>query len=170
MPTFSNFHGIIESKYESIEHYIQKPIQEIIDTQFKGIRCAYFPKGILGSKSLQLSSVVVCDIHNNLGFSIEIHSNDYGFLDGEGAKIAPAYAHVLDEDEMEIGLLNITGECPRKISDIKECRTLHVTPSQKTPLMKCRRNIIKWANSLVENKSRWESSQELWSLIKEDKR
>jgi hypothetical protein len=133
MPTFSNFDGIIESKYESIEHHIQKPIQKIIDTQFKGMRCAYFPKGILGSRSMRLSSVVVCDIHNNFSFSIEIHSNDYGFLNGAEAKIAPAYAHVLDENELETGLLNITGGCPKKFLILKSLGRRMSDPPKKLP-------------------------------------
>jgi hypothetical protein len=159
MPRFSDFDGLIESKYESIGHYIQIPIQKIIDKQFKGIRCGYFPKGVLESVSMQLGATIVCDIRNGLGFMIEIHSNDYGFLEGKEAEIAPAYAHVLDENELEIGLLNISGPCPNRVSDIKEfCQLQKHNNSKSNTLMKHRKNIIKWAKKF------WKQTQEIWEL------
>jgi hypothetical protein len=174
MPRFSNFDGIIESKYESIGHYIQIPIQKIIDTQFKGMRCGYFPKGVLELTSMRLSAAIVCDIHNGLGFSIEIHSNDYGFLKGGKSKTAPAYAHVLDEDDLEIGLLNISGPCPKLVGNIREFRPPYdfIDPKLigKTPLMKHRRNIIKWANSNDDEGNQWERAQEMWDLEHQYKR
>jgi hypothetical protein len=123
MPHGSDFTGLVKSKYVNEHFYIQKSIQKIIDTEYKGIKCAYFPKGNLDYEGkLSLSYMPVCEFQAGYGFSIEIHSNDYGFLVGEESRIVPAHAHVLDKDGLEIGLLNITGDCPRKVSDIKEFR------------------------------------------------
>jgi hypothetical protein len=118
-------------------------------------------------ESLGIETPCVCFFNEGYGFSIDIHSNDYGFIDND---MAPAFAYVLDENELEIGLLNITGSCPKKISDIKEFRPPHLPgdpdPMKKTPLMKHRRNLIKWANSVIgegeEKIKRWDWVQSVW--------
>jgi hypothetical protein len=101
-------------------------VQNVLKTRFKDIRCGYFPKGGLFLEGSQIDVVDLCLLKQGYGFSIEFHSNDYGFLYGEKTKWAPAHLHVLDEDEAEIGLLNITGPCPIKISDIKEFKPPHI--------------------------------------------
>jgi hypothetical protein len=175
MPNFSDFTGLVESEYVNDHHFIQKSVLKIIETKFQGIRCRYFPKGGLPHESMQIEMVELCKFKSGLGFSIEIHSNDYGFLTGEEAKFAPAYAHVLDKDELEIGLWNITGPCPKKISDIKEFRPPYedgyLTPLKRTPLMEHRQNLVKWDNSpRLEEETQWESTQYLWNFIRESKR
>jgi hypothetical protein len=176
MPIFSDFTGLIESEYAH-EHdgFIQESVQKIIDTKFKGVRCKYFPKGCLSSASLKIEILDLCLFKFGLGFSIELHDNDYGFLDEEKAKVAPAYVHVLDENELEIGLLNITGPCPKKITDIKEFRPPIIWKGtrriKKTPLMKHRRNLVKWANNCFEGgNTRWGRAQEMWEIMHEGKR
>jgi hypothetical protein len=176
MPNGSDFTDLIESKYVNAHHYIQKSIQKIIDTEYNGVRCAYFPKGNLSSNShLLLGYMISCDIHAGYGFSIEVHSNDYGFLDEERSKIAPAHAHVLDKDGLEIGLLNICGPCPKKISDVKEFRPPHEfgdpEPMKKTHLLKHRKNIVKWANVLIHDQipsNLWELTQQNWISLHEE--
>jgi hypothetical protein len=164
MPNFSNFNGLIESKFVNANNYIQKSIQEIIDNEYKGIRCSYFPKGNLESVSMEISVPIICDLHLGFGFSIELHSPDYGFLDVEKSKIAPAYAHVLDKDELEIGLLNITGPCPKDVSDIREFNPRNI--KENITFNNCKKNILIWANSKPLNyDNRWEWSQEMWTLI-----
>jgi hypothetical protein len=177
MPGGSDFTGLIDSEYSyGNDGFIQETIQNVIDTKFKGIRCRYFPKGCLSLSSLQISIAITCPIKLGYGFSIEVHSNDYGFLEEEKAKIAPAYAHVLDVDELEIGLLNITGPCPKRVADINEFRPPHLfgdsDPINITPLMKYRRNLVKWANSLRqdENYNYWFWSRYIWKMAHENKR
>jgi hypothetical protein len=171
MPTFSDFTGLIESKYVNANHFIQESIQKIIDTEYEGARCAYFPKGNLESESMQISVPIVCNARSEYGFSIEIHSTSYGFLDNEKAEIAPAYAHVLDEEELPIGLLNISGPCPQKVADVKEFKFIHEFEKPKslrnTPLMKHRRNIVKWANHSAKGSeyNNWQFAKEIWGLI-----
>jgi hypothetical protein len=169
MPSGSNLAGLIRSEYShGNDGFIQESIQKIIDTKFKKIRCKYFPKGCLSTESLQVSIVRVCEFRDEFNFSIEIHSSDYGFLDGIESKSAPAYAYVLDKEELEIGLLNITGSCPKKVSDVKEFRPPHKfgysTSLKVTPLMKHRKNLIKWANSLRNEETNWKWTQYVWRM------
>jgi hypothetical protein len=176
MPTFSDFTGLIRSEYaHDNDGFIQKTVQKIIDTKFKEMRCKYFPKGCLPNASLEIEILSLCLFKFGLGFSIELHDNDYGFLDEERANVAPAYVHVLDKDELEIGLLNITGPCPKKITDIKEFRPPIIWKGSKrvktTPLMRHRTNIIKWANNkIIDGPTRWESAQEWWEKMHDGKR
>jgi hypothetical protein len=176
MPTGSDFTGLIESEYVNVHHFIQKSVLNIIETKFSGIRCRYFPKGYLPTPigALGVEIYRACSLSDGLGFSIELHVNDYGFLDIEKAKIAPAFVHVLDEDELEIGLLNITGPCPKKVSDIKEFRPPHLPgdsePMKKTPLMKHRKNLVRWANCYYLETRCWEWTQDLWSDSRRDSR
>jgi hypothetical protein len=164
-----DFSGFIESKYIVRDYYIPIHIQNIIDTQFKGIRCMYFPKGFLEIGPMELDSDKVCPFHRGYGFSIEVHSHDYGFLDSD---IAPAHAHVLDREGFEIGMISITGPCPKKVSDIKEFRPpqdIFGYPKivKVTPLMKHRKNIIKWANSCILSggQTEWEKTKKFWTEI-----
>jgi hypothetical protein len=176
MPTFADFTGLIKSEYAyNNEGFIQKSVQKVIDTTFSGMRCRYFPKGCLSSTSLEIEILDLCLFKFGLGFSIELHCNDYGFIDGEKSKAAPAYVHVLDEDELEIGLLNITGPCPKKISDITEFRPPVIFKKGRrikvTPLMKHRKNLIRWANNnFMDGLTRWGFAQEMWERIREGKR
>jgi hypothetical protein len=177
MPFGPDFTGLVENEYVCSGHFIQKTILNIIKTRFKGIRCRYFPKGYMPEGKLRVEIYQACLLSYGFGFSIEVHTNDYGFLDEERGKIAPAYAHVLDDNELEIGLLNITGPCPKKISDIKEFRPPHGfgddEPMKITPLMKHRKNIVKWANNIrvVTNKSNWNWIQEVaWESSRRDSR
>jgi hypothetical protein len=154
-----------------LDEYIHENISNIIDSKFKGKRCKYFLKGTLPMGSLQIEILDLCKFKEGYGFSIELHDNDYGFLDKEDA---PAFVHVLDGDELEIGLLNITGPCPKKVSDIKEFRPPHEfaspLPMRHTPLMKHRKNLIKWANLSHIDQNRWEWAQEAWNMFHTYKR
>jgi hypothetical protein len=175
MPIGADFTDLIESEYVNAHHFIQKSILEVIETKFKGIRCRYFPKGYFDSEMSEIEIFRLCEFKDGLGFSIELHSNDYGFLNEEKARIAPAYAHVLDENGLEIGLLNISGPCPKKISDIKEFRPPHIPGKvfvmKKTPLLKHRKNIVKWANILVPNgKTNWDEAQNTWKGLRDTHR
>jgi hypothetical protein len=138
----------VKSKHNFNRCTIPKHVQKIINTKFSDIKCLYFQKGCFSEPpyfGLEISTL--CSVHQGYGFSIEMHSTDYGFVSGKESKIAPAYVHVLDENGLRIGMLNITGPCPKKISDIKEFRP----PDEKqTPLNKNRKNIIKWANTKIE--------------------
>jgi hypothetical protein len=169
----------VESEYVNAHHYIHISVLDIINTKFKGIRCRYFPKGFLSDGAMQLESITVCSLHRGYGFSIEVHSADYGFMDND---IAPAYAHVLDPEGLEIGLLNIAGPCPKKISDVKEFRPPYDVadgiPMKVTPLMKHRRNIVKWANSHLRHhdtgeyykENRWNMTKTDWTFVHSGKR
>jgi hypothetical protein len=178
MPNGANFTGLIESDYVCRSHFIQESVLKVINTKFKGIRCRYFPKGYLSMESLRIEVPSLCFYSQGYGFSIELHSNDYGFLDDENAVIAPAYVHVLDEDELEIGLLNITGPCPERVSDIREFRPPHLPgdpdPMKFTPLMKHRKNLVKWANSFTgEGDFRiktWDWIKHMWISVHKDSR
>jgi hypothetical protein len=166
MPNGANFEGLVESEYVCRSHFIQKTVLHVINTKFKNTRCRYFPKGYLSSGMLAIEVPCLCFLNEGYGFSIELHSNDYGFLDSD---IAPAYVHVLDEEELEIGLLNITGPSPKRVSDIKEFRPPHLfgdpDPMKRTPLMKHRKNLVKWANSFIDDElriNRWVWVQNNW--------
>jgi hypothetical protein len=172
MPFGPDFTGLVESEYVISGHFIQETILNIIKTKFKGTRCRYFPKGYMSEGELRIEIYTACLLSYGFGFSIEVHNNDYGFLDEEKGKIAPAYAHVLDKDELEIGLLNITGPCPRKVSDIKEFRPPLDKPIRKTPLMMHRKDIVKWANRIriATNKTNWDWIQWAWEKSRRDSR
>jgi hypothetical protein len=176
MPVGADFTNLVESEYVSSGHFIQKSVLRIINTKFKNIRCRYFPKGYINPPigTLGIEIYRLCSLSDGMGFSIELHVNDYGFLDEEKSTIAPAYVHVLDEDELEIGLLNITGLCPKKISDIKEFRPPHLIGNskaiKKTPLMKHRKNLVKWGNYHHKNQRCWEWAQYLWESSRKDSR
>jgi hypothetical protein len=141
-------------------------ILDLLNTKFKDMRCKYFYKGELHSVSMKIEITDLCYLEQGYGFSIETHNNDHGFLYGKESESTPAYVHVLDEDELEIGLLSITGPCPKKISDIKEFRPFNLLDykvPKTTPLMKHRRNLIKWANQQGEFFNKWEWAQEIWA-------
>jgi hypothetical protein len=174
MPNGSNFKGLVESEYVCRSYFIQETVLKVINTKFKDVRCRYFPKGYLSMESLRIETPPICFFNEGYGFSIEIHSNDYGFLDND---IAPAYAHVLDENELEIGLLNITGPCPKRVTDIKEFRPPHLLgdpdPIKKTPLSFHRKNLVRWANSFTGSEirqQRWEWVQHVWETSHRDSR
>jgi hypothetical protein len=170
MPGGSDFTGLIDSDYvHENDNFIQESVQKIIESKFKGTRCKYFPKGCLSLESLRINPVNIYTHENSeFPFSIEIHSNDYGFLDEERAQIAPAYAHVLDKDILEVGLFSITGPCPHKIADIKEFRPPHKfgesEPIKITPLKKYMKYLVRWANSLRQNQKCWEWAQQVWKM------
>jgi hypothetical protein len=171
MPGGLKMTGLIDSKYvHSNDGFIQESVQNIIDTKFKRKRCKYFPKGCLSIESMRISPVLIyrSGPRQTHLFSIEVHSNDYGFIDSERSKIAPAFAHVLDKDNIEIGLLDITGPCPNNISDIKEFRSPHefgeLKPMKITPLAKYKKELVKWANSLRQDQKYWEWAQEVWKI------
>jgi hypothetical protein len=178
MPNGANFTGLVESEYVCRSHFIQKSILRIIKTKFKNTRCRYFPKGYLSLESLRIETIRLCFFNEGYGFSVDLHSNDYGFLDEERSTVAPAYVHVLDNDELEIGLLNIAGPCPKKVSDIKEFRPPHLfgdpDPMKVTPLMKHRRNLIKWANSFTGEGNlkmkMWDWVKHMWTSSHKDSR
>jgi hypothetical protein len=141
-------------------------VSDLLNIKFKDMRCKYFYKGELHSRSMKIEIIDLCYFKQGYGFSIELHSNNYGFLYGEESKIIPAYVHVLAEDESIIGLLNITGSCPKKVSDIKEIRQfdkMSNSTKKATPLMKHRKNIIKWANQPGELYNKWEWTQQIWA-------
>jgi hypothetical protein len=175
MPNGANFDGLVESDYVCRSYFIQKTVLKIINTKFKDVRCRYFPKGYLSIGSLGIEIPRVCYFSEGYGFSIEIHSNDYGFIENN---IVPAYAHVMDENEFEIGLLDISGPCPKKVSDIKEFRPPHLPgdpdPMKITPLTIHRKNLVKWANSFIgEDKfrtGRWEWTKNIWVSCHKDSR
>jgi hypothetical protein len=174
MPNGANFTGLVESDYVCRSYFIQKTVLKVINTKFKDVRCRYFPKGYLSMESLRIETPPICFFNEGYGFSIEIHSNDYGFLD---SNIAPAYAHVLDKDEFEIGLLDITGHCPKRVADIKEFRPPHLPgdpdPMKITPLRTHRKNLVKWANSFTGSEirqQRWEWVQHVWVTTHYDSR
>jgi hypothetical protein len=140
----------VESKQRFNRDTIPVHVQAIIDTQFTGVKCLYFPKGCFALPPYFGTEILtLCHLNQGYGFSIEMHSTDYGFIDGEKSKIAPACVHLFDENRVYTGILNITGPCPQKVSDIKEFRPRH---EKQTPLTKHRKNIVKWANSELELK------------------
>jgi hypothetical protein len=149
-------------------------VQDILRNRFSNTRYAYFPKGGLYLKGSQIEIIEFCSLSQGYGFSIELHSNDYGFLYGERAKWAPAHLHVLDENKEEIGLLAIAGPCPKKISDIKEYKPPFIFDDKgkkmKTPLMSYRKNLVEWANKKGCLYSRWEWAQETWFSIHGEKK
>jgi hypothetical protein len=165
---------LVESKNSINNFHIPDYVKALIDTQFKGTRCLYCDKGCFAYPPFfELEILTLCPFHWGYGFSIEIHSDDYGFLDGKKAKILPAHVHVLDENGLRIGMIDITGSCPKKVSDVKEfwppCNKDTIVPMKITPLTKHRKNIVKWANkeTSVSNddlfRNEWEWAQEMWN-------
>jgi hypothetical protein len=154
-----------------LNKYELNALPKLINTNFEGKRYKCFLKGTLPLGSLQIEVITLCKFEEGFGFSIEIHDSDYGFLNKNDA---PAYVHVLDENELEIGLLNITGPCPKRISEIKEFRPPHEigdpNPMKKTSLMKYRKNLVKWANAIHIEGNHWEWAQESWTMFHEYKR
>jgi hypothetical protein len=155
----------IKSKQCFNSDTLPKQVQSIIDAKFSETKCLYFNKGCFGVPPyLGLEILTLCRIYQGYGFSIEMHSTDYGFVDGKNSRIAPAHVHVLDETGKRLGMLNITGPCPKKISDIKEFRPIS---DKETPLTKHRKNIVKWANSKIElNGVNGPYEEEYWYWIK----
>jgi hypothetical protein len=173
--TLVEWHNVIIYEFEKgmygfhlFDGYDEEYVEKMANTKFKGMRYNYYFRGALLKGPQRIEVIILCSLKRGYGFSIEAHSNDYGFLNNDAA---PAHVHVLGEDELEIGMLNISGPCPKRAADIKEfrppCEYGCAAPLKKTPLMAHRKNLVKWANFVgSEHYNDWEWAQEVWEALR----
>jgi hypothetical protein len=119
------------------------------------------------------TATIYPEVKNALNIIVKIHSNDNGYMEKERLLTdpeLPARAHILSKDKKNIGLLNITGPQPIKVTEINQFFEKKDN-SEKIFSLGIKKEILSWA--LMRAKSDpshncWEQAVILWNTYHPD--